>query len=1342
MRRGFAVLVGGALTLLMLRGAAGEAPAIDARSQIPDWTVQFADDFERAEVGNDWKALSGDWKIADGRLVGKGEILCAWRFPGAQRIEFEARAQDPGDLSGVLCAGEQGYKTGYFLGFGSEGNSCSKLLAAGKEVERADAKATAGRTHKIVCERLGKRITMTVDGQSVLAYEDETPLAGSAHERVGLYIWNEAAIDNVKILVRSDVAEPETVSKEDFNQRETTDNWEPREERDGWSGHREGDARLILSEKYGRGKSVGLGAFRSKDALNILYWHAHLDQGANTLGFHLMLPQLDSGVDIVADWGGYLSSVRIQPKEGIQVTATGKADPVTLVAPEALQAGRWYGVEVQHDFLVRKQRARVDKEKWSEWLPFQDDKGGYKSVEKIQFYCGVTKSGEVTFCIDDLATYELPGVTAARRVVTDPNLIANGSFENVIPGVRPRYPDAWLVEKWDKTDAMELVDDSARAHWGRRFVRLTSTRGDGVRLHNTPANRAVSYEPGKKHEMRVWARKSSGTPTLWVEPGRLETELTSDWKEYAFVWEHPKDAPKALGFFIAVRGGTADIDDASALSEGVQALPHRELKADRGTLKEAPAKSGWLEGYAERVGIEVSELVGEDAKGYRVSVPIQELFPALFHDFLSAEKIKVVDASVGAEVPATLLDTDGFEGMTPWDSLVFLADMEALTRKTYYVYLKDRLPAHGPATTGGLPTALRKDSEYAHELEVVVLDDESRAPAPKVLTQGWAVWVASGLELIRRQGPLTVRGDTARIAAAANEAEAFQVVIAAAEALADVDLAASDLTGEAGTIPADCVELMRVAEIDLPHGTVTAGGLTGGYNYYPYTGQAGFHPDPLLPWRPQDVPAGTQKVAWVSVRAPKGTRAGLYRGEIRAVAGNGDTKTLPVELEVFGFELPDVRKFTPVLGADVSMHLFQTSDKLFYSPYTNSPLGPEDQKDLVLRNRANQTRFEGGYEEGAMEVAELFASRGISPFYYGSDYCPYAISWRYDEGSATAALDFAKFDRTCEVLCDRYHVKHLFFGSRYYAGGDAVRRIYDGSFDPKTWENVASNDTEKALAMRRAWARAAREHLAARGWLDRACIYITDEPQPNIDEVVYKTARAWKEGAPELRNFAAGTGAGGWWKHFEATDIFAGATNAANRERMEARGIELWGPYNRPWHISLPLANTRFIGLDSWRLGYKGYFHWGSTKFDNVWLNSTLYYRAKTGSAGYPDGLFVMGMYPAGMADLVYPWPADEPSGDRRRYVVRTMRFEALCKGIADYEYARLFEEKARRLPAGDAKRKEAEEILSRLRTFVEKANRGGSYTHKVKEHGVFIVDDDAFEALRREIGRMLARLS
>jgi len=165
------------------------------------WTLQFSDSFDRTDPGRDWKVLSGDWRIEDGM-----SIICTKKFPGAQRLEFVAKSDDPQpcDLTGLLCIDESGLSSGYFFGFGSEWNAYSKLLVKGKEVTRCDAHIVPGKAHHVVCERVGNRLTNIVDGKVVLTHTDDTPLKGDGHEMIGFYIFSSGKIDDVKVYTKAE----------------------------------------------------------------------------------------------------------------------------------------------------------------------------------------------------------------------------------------------------------------------------------------------------------------------------------------------------------------------------------------------------------------------------------------------------------------------------------------------------------------------------------------------------------------------------------------------------------------------------------------------------------------------------------------------------------------------------------------------------------------------------------------------------------------------------------------------------------------------------------------------------------------------------------------------------------------------------------------------------------------------------------------------------------------------------------------------------------------------------------------------------------------------------------
>jgi len=136
------------------------AAAPDDAAGREGWSLQFSDDFGRAELGKNWQIVSGDWKIRDGMLhVDRpGVLLCTWRFSGSLRLEFDAIAagDDISDLSAILNAKQGGnVSDGYFFGFGSDDNTTSKLLVKGRVVKRCGARIVPGKRHHVVCQREG-----------------------------------------------------------------------------------------------------------------------------------------------------------------------------------------------------------------------------------------------------------------------------------------------------------------------------------------------------------------------------------------------------------------------------------------------------------------------------------------------------------------------------------------------------------------------------------------------------------------------------------------------------------------------------------------------------------------------------------------------------------------------------------------------------------------------------------------------------------------------------------------------------------------------------------------------------------------------------------------------------------------------------------------------------------------------------------------------------------------------------------------------------------------------------------------------------------------------------------
>ena len=59
-----------------------------------------------------------------------------------------------------------------------------------------------------------------------------------------------------------------------------------------------------------------------------------------------------------------------------------------------------------------------------------------------------------------------------------------------------------------------------------------------------------------------------------------------------------------------------------------------------------------------------------------------------------------------------------------------------------------------------------------------------------------------------------------------------------------------------------------------------------------------------MPARKTDVDAGVVQPFWVTVYAPRGTAAGVYKGTILITANGGETREIPLQVQVYNFILP------------------------------------------------------------------------------------------------------------------------------------------------------------------------------------------------------------------------------------------------------------------------------------------------------------------------------------------------------------------------------------------------------------------------------------------------------
>lgn len=175
------------------------------------------------------------------------------------------------------------------------------------------------------------------------------------------------------------------------------------------------------------------------------------------------------------------------------------------------------------------------------------------------------------------------------------------------------------------------------------------------------------------------------------------------------------------------------------------------------------------------------------------------------------------------------------------------------------------------------------------------------AAAPPLVAPGIAsaastvtVWLPLPTDKVRRDRALpSDLGARISLRAARNEYESGQLILRAPSGATQVGVSVSALTGPA-TIPADQIAVFEQRYIEVKSSENS--------KYGP-----GWYPDALVPLQAgarMTVGPGTNTGVWLTVRIPKGQPPGRYTGTV-TITGADSPIAVPIDLEVWGFELPD-----------------------------------------------------------------------------------------------------------------------------------------------------------------------------------------------------------------------------------------------------------------------------------------------------------------------------------------------------------------------------------------------------------------------------------------------------
>ncbi len=515
--------------------------------------------------------------------------------------------------------------------------------------------------------------------------------------------------------------------------------------------------------------------------------------------------------------------------------------------------------------------------------------------------------------------------------------------------------------------------------------------------------------------------------------------------------------------------------------------------------------------------------------------------------------------------------------------------------------------------------------------------------------------VINGMERIGQNDEPFGQTD-ARLKAARNEWESFQVVVAApAENITVTAAGLSELVGPGGAkIGGDDIRLFREEYVRVRCSTRKA------------ELPPGLYADPLVPFTdpttgkpiqprarsqkrwgeastttghdmyalPFDVFKGQNQPIWVDVHVPKDAPAGEYRGVFRLSGRGGIKAELPVTLTVWNFTLPD-------------------------APTHRNHFG----------------HFHG--------VARLFGVKTDSERFHEIEagYCRAMAEHRLCPPLPAHLLPIVNAkDGSLTIDPERHKRLAAFISENHVADIEVPRcpfgRLPHSTLDPN-YKTIAPEQRKKALRYYADY----YKYLQENGWADRAYVYMLDEPnRPENYEQVLVLGALVKEAAPKLKRLVVEQTfphEPDWPDIDPAIDIWCPLWGYIDRQTVTqkiAGGDEVWSytalvqpaPGYHPqyakvkglnppyWHIDRPLSVYRVPTWIDRQYGITGLLYWSTvTRVLDPWNNPAFAHPRHYNGGGY---LFYPGV----------PCGIDGP--------VTCMRLKNLRDGMEDYEYFAILE--------------------------------------------------------------------
>ena len=196
------------------------------------WRLVFQEDFSNQKNLTRW-TIQGDWECKNSELCirGKEGLVATLNtpIPGDVRLVFDCHLESAflSDVSCFLCASHQpesvaAYATGYLFQYGAIQNRRTLLTFDDKVLwNQPSSPLVRGKTYHVDAQKIGNRLILNVDDNTILDVREQNSLSGAEHAFVGLHSWGtEAYFSNVKVYTRDSAVHADLLEcAEDFLSR-------------------------------------------------------------------------------------------------------------------------------------------------------------------------------------------------------------------------------------------------------------------------------------------------------------------------------------------------------------------------------------------------------------------------------------------------------------------------------------------------------------------------------------------------------------------------------------------------------------------------------------------------------------------------------------------------------------------------------------------------------------------------------------------------------------------------------------------------------------------------------------------------------------------------------------------------------------------------------------------------------------------------------------------------------------------------------------------------------------------------------------------------------------------